>query len=311
MKRVVSISLGSSSRDHVAETEILGERVSIERRGTDGDLQKAVELIRQLDGSVDAFGMGGIDLHVRAGTRKYVLKDALKLLQAAKVTPIVDGGGIKETWEYRVISVLEKEYGVSFRGRTALLVQAVSRYGMALGLIEAGARVTFGDLAFTLGLPVGLKSLATLNLLASVIAPIACRMPISVLYPTGKQQQEGRPRFHKLYEDNEFICGDFLYIKQHMPLDVTGKTFLTNTITQDDVGLLRSRGARLLITISPELGGRSFGANVLEAILVALAAKRPDELGQEGYFSMLEQMGLKPRVQELQQEVDRQSVATQ
>jgi len=300
MKRVVSISLGSSSRDHVAEAQILGEKITVERRGTDGDMQKAIELIRELDGTVDAFGMGGIDLHVRAGTRKYVLKDALKLLHAAKITPMVDGGGIKDTWEYRVISVLEKDYGIPFRGRKALLVQGVSRYGMALGLIEAGARVTFGDLAFTLGVPLAIRSLGTLNVLASIIAPIACRMPISVLYPTGQKQQENKPRFPGLYEENEIICGDFLYIKQCLPLDVSGKTFLTNTITRDDVELLRSRGARLLITISPELDGRSFGANVLEAILIALAGKRPEELGRDGYFEMLERMNLKPRIQELQ-----------
>lgn len=300
MKRVVSISLGSSSRDHLAETEMLGEKVLIERRGTDGDLERAIGLIKELDGKVDAFGMGGIDLHVRAGARKYVLRDALKLLQAARLTPIVDGGGIKDTWEYRVISILERDYGIAFAGRTALLVQAVSRYGMALGLIEAGARLTFGDLAFTLGLPVAIRSLGALNLLASIIAPIACRMPISVLYPTGKRQQESKPRFQRMYEDNEIICGDFLYIKQHMPSDMTGKTLLTNTITADDVRFLQSRGVKLLITVSPEVGGRSFGANVLEAILVALAGVRPEDLGQDGYFRMLDRMDLRPRVQELQ-----------
>jgi len=144
---------------------------------------------------------------------------------------------------------------------------------------------------------VGLHSLWTLNILASIIAPIACRLPISVLYPTGEKQKENKPRFPAMYADNEFICGDFLYIKQYMPLDVTGKTFLTNTITRGDVEFLKARGARLLVTISPELDGRSFGANVMEAILIALAGKRPEELGRDGYFEMLERMNLKPRVQ--------------
>ncbi len=78
MKRVVSVSLGGSSRDHVATTEILGEEIQIERRGTDGSIERAVELIQELDGKVDAFGMGGIDLYVHAGkNKKYIIKDAL------------------------------------------------------------------------------------------------------------------------------------------------------------------------------------------------------------------------------------------
>jgi len=300
VKRVVSVSLGSSSRDSVAETEILGEKIQVERRGTDGDINRAIALITELDGKVDAFGMGGIDLYVHAGKdKKYVLRDALRILKAAKITPMVDGGGIKDTWEYKVISILEQEYGMPFKGRTAMIVQAVSRYGMALGLLDAGAKVTFGDLAFTLGLPIYIRSLGTLNLVASIIAPIAARMPISVLYPTGSKQTENKPKFPELYA-NEYICGDFLYIKQHMPLDMSGRTLLTNTVTAQDVEDLKQRGVKALVTISPEMQGRSFGANVLEAILIALSGKRPEELTEQDYFTMLERMKVRPRVQPLQ-----------
>ena len=38
MKRAVSISLGSSKRNKAVEVDLLGERVSIERIGTDGDM---------------------------------------------------------------------------------------------------------------------------------------------------------------------------------------------------------------------------------------------------------------------------------
>jgi hypothetical protein len=38
MKRAVSISIGSSKRDKAVVVELLGEQVSIERIGTDGDM---------------------------------------------------------------------------------------------------------------------------------------------------------------------------------------------------------------------------------------------------------------------------------
>jgi len=36
MKRVVSVSLGSSRRDHKATLQLLGQEVTVERIGTDG-----------------------------------------------------------------------------------------------------------------------------------------------------------------------------------------------------------------------------------------------------------------------------------
>jgi len=61
MKRVISVSIGSSKRDHYVETEIMGEKFVIERIGTDGSIEKAIDLIQNIDGKVDAIGMGGID----------------------------------------------------------------------------------------------------------------------------------------------------------------------------------------------------------------------------------------------------------
>jgi hypothetical protein len=62
MKRAVSVSLGSTARDKKVEIELFGETVSIERIGTDGDIAKATALFTELDGKVDALGVGGIDL---------------------------------------------------------------------------------------------------------------------------------------------------------------------------------------------------------------------------------------------------------
>ncbi|MER3515369.1 MAG: quinate 5-dehydrogenase, partial [Chloroflexota bacterium] len=53
MKYVVSVSLGSSTRDKTVEVELCGEVVHIERCGTDGDVEKAIRLFTELDGQVD------------------------------------------------------------------------------------------------------------------------------------------------------------------------------------------------------------------------------------------------------------------
>ena len=63
MKYAVSISLGSSKRDKRVEVKFKDEIVVIERIGLDGDAEKAKKMFEALDGQVDAFGMGGVDMY--------------------------------------------------------------------------------------------------------------------------------------------------------------------------------------------------------------------------------------------------------
>lgn len=299
MKRVISISLGSSKRDHAVELEVLGEQFRIERVGTDGDMQKAVSMIRELDGKVDAFGMGGIDLYVQAGRQRYVLRSALPLARAAQKTPIVDGSGLKNTLERRVIAHLQAEAGMDFQGRKVLLVSGADRFGMAEALAAAGADLTCGDLMFTVGLPWAFRSLGALERAARVLGPIICRLPISLIYPTGDKQRENKPKFEKFFNEAEIIAGDWHFIFRSMPLRLDGKTIITNTTTPDDVTELRRRGAATLITTTPELNGRSFGTNVMEAMLVTLAGKPWTEMQPDDYHNLLDKLNFTPRITQL------------
>ena len=69
MKQAVSISLGSVTRDKKVTITLLGEEITVERIGTDGNVEKAIQLYNELDGKVDAFGVGGIDLGMTVAGR--------------------------------------------------------------------------------------------------------------------------------------------------------------------------------------------------------------------------------------------------
>ncbi|NLC77573.1 MAG: quinate 5-dehydrogenase [Clostridia bacterium] len=299
MKRVVSVSLGSSKRDSKVETEILGEKILIERIGTDGNREKAIQLIRELDGQVAAFGLGGTDLYVQAGNRRYLIREAAGIARAARLSPIVDGSGLKNTLERKVITYLGEKAGIDLKGKKVLMVCAMDRFGMAESLEAAGADVTYGDLVFVLGLPIPLKSLKALDRVARVFAPIVCKLPFKYLYPTGDQQEEINPRHSRYYYEADIIAGDFHYVKKFLPESLPGKTIITNTVTKDDVEMLRNRGIKLLITTTPELNGRSFGTNVMEGLLIAVSGKAPKEIGPRDYEELLDRIDLKPRIQYL------------
>ena len=297
MKRIVSVSLGSSSRDHRAEVELLGELFDISRVGTDGSLEKAIARIKELDGTVDAIGLGGIDVYLYAGSKRYAVRDGLRLLAAAQKTPVVDGSGLKNTLEREAVRFLRDELQVPLAGRKVLMVSALDRFGMAQAFVEAGADVLFGDFIFALDLDKPVRGLAEFETLAEKYLPDACKLPFQFFYPTGKKQDRApQPKYPEYYAEADIIAGDFHFMRQFMPDRLEGKLILTNTLTAPDVAELRSRGIARLVTTTPDFAGRSFGTNVVEAALLALLGKRWEEVTPGDYAGLLRALHLRPRV---------------
>ena len=306
MKKVISVSLGSSKRDHTVEIDVLGEKVSIERMGTDGSLEKAAKLIADLDGKVDCFGLGGTDLYIFAGAKRYTIREAVKIAKNAKKTPIVDGSGLKNTLERKTISYLQEAKGIRFSEKKVLMVCAMDRFGMAEAFEDTGAKMTYGDLIFVLGIPIPLHSLKVLDKLARIIAPIAVQMPLKFLYPTGKKQEVSNTqyKYKKYYDDAHVIAGDFHLIKKHMPQTLNEKIIITNTVTKEDIQDLKNKGAYLLVTTTPHLSGRSFGTNVIEGVLVALSEKGRTDLTSDEYLNLLERLNFIPHIEQLNENTD-------
>ena len=289
------MSLGSSKRNHRVEIELLGCHFLVERIGVDGDKRRFVELLKELDGQVDCLGLGGADLYLRAGKYRYEVVDVARLVSVLRKTPIVDGGELKETWEREVPRYLEEE-GFRLRGKTALIMSGMDRYGLAEGLWQVGCRLLIGDMPFALGIPIFLRRLWTLRFLSVLMMPVLRRLPIDVLYPTGKEQERTTPRFPWAFERSDIVAGDFLYIRRFMPERFPGKMVLTNTVTPADIEDLKARGVALLVTTTPEMGGRSFGTNVLQAMFVALLEKRPEDIAPEEYLALLRELKIRPRI---------------
>lgn len=300
MKRAVSISIGSSKRNKAVEVTLLGEPVRIERIGTDGDMEAAALKFKELDGTVDAFGVGGADLGALADGKWYPLYSVRPMVRFVEKTPLVDGGGLKNTLENKAPVFLDAKIGdyINARGRKVLVTVGVDRWGLSKAFSEAGYETVYGDLMFGLDIPIPIRKLATLKTVAALLMPIAGRLPFEMLYPTGEKQEKRTPKWGKYYAWATVIAGDCHYIKRCMPDDLQGKVIVTNTTTPDDVETFRKAGVKYLVTTTPVLDGRSFGTNMMEAALVAVSGKgRP--LTWAELSEMLDTLGFEPQLQQL------------
>ncbi len=289
MKRIVSISLGSSGRDYHFTTSILGRMIEVERIGVNGEAARAAELIRAFDGRVDAIGLGGLTPVFRVGAARYPHQEAIHIAAQAHRTPVVDGGVIKATLERWVVAQAARKVSGIFRYKKILFTSGIERYQLAAAMAEYGGELRFADPIVHIGLP-SLpvpRSLEQLELYAATTLPITALLPYRLLHPVALGQEGYDPRAEGLFRWAEVIAGDFAFIRRFAPQDLRGKTIVTDDPSPTEIEDLRQRGVVTLVTMTPPFTGadgapapRPFvAADVLEAIVTAIqeAGAQPGE----------------------------------
>ena len=237
MKRAVSISLGSSKRDKKVTTNFKEEQIQFERIGVDGDVARARQLYLELNDQVDAFGVGGVDLYLRLDQKEYPLHAALKMVEGV-TKPLCDGRGLKHTLERRVFELAKPQLGeVHFK--QAFIPVAADRIGLGEAVAEVTDRVVFGDLMIALGLPLPVYGIPAFKRLARIMMPMVSHFPMSMLF-YGSDGAEHEPKYVKYFDESDLIAGDFLFMRKYMPENLSGKTVVTNTTTEENIAAVQA-----------------------------------------------------------------------
>jgi hypothetical protein len=301
--KVASVSLGSSTRDHKTTIELLGRTFELWREGTDGDHDRLVRRLEELDADdeVAAIGLGGLDFFMDSAGRRYWFREVKPLLKHVRNKAFVGGGGLKGAFEKSAVAHMAAEYDGNLADKKVLCLSGIDRWGMACGFEDAGCQVNYGDIVWALGLPYMVRSQKSFIRIAHAIAPIAVQLPFQMLYDSNTDHNSA-PKRNRLAEaemrDADIIAGDYKMVIQHLPEDLEGKWVLTNTTTPEDVDYLRDLGVELLVTTTPRLEGRSFGTNLIEATLISLEGAK-EALDPDRYVELAQQCDMKPSVEYL------------
>lgn len=301
MLRVVSISLGPSSRDKAVEIELLGRRLMIERIGADGQIDRFARFLRQYDGVADVLCLGGLNLRISWAGVDYPVRQVRMILRDVCSTPVVDGSTLRAVLEPLTLDALDDEGVISPAEARVLMMNALDRYGLARAIGERCREVIYGDLVFSFGIPVPVRSLSAMDSWARMLLPVVTRLPHQWAYATGVHSNRISSGHESYYDWADMIAGDFSYIRHYMPERLDGKVILTNTTTAGDIDLLSARGARCVVTTTPEIEGRAFAMNVTEGVFTALLGRCPDEITPDDYISVAHELGWQPQIRHLPQ----------
>jgi predicted amino acid dehydrogenase len=274
MKRIISISLGTSQRDYQLTTTVLGQHIDVRRIGTNGDVARATALVREYDGKVDAIGLGGLTPVFRVGAARYPHHEAIGIAAGAQRTPVVDGGMLKASLErWAVQKAADMVRGI-FNYRRILITSGIERYQLAQALAQFEGTLRFADPIVHLGLSFlpPPRSLRQLEIYAATTLPFLSLLPYRYLHPVALGREGHSDRAVELFNWADVIAGDFAYIRRFAPHDLRGKVIVTDDPSPDEIDDLAARGVSTLVTMTPPISDdRPFVAtDVLEAIVVAV-----------------------------------------
>ncbi len=295
MKKVVTVTLGSSKRDFEFKTEFLGQSFSVRRMGADQDTGKAWELMRRQQATADAIGLGEISDHYQVGLRTVVNKETQRLTNVVTRVPVTTGATLRRLLQVRAVRYVQKELGHYFNNNLVLFLSGMRNYDMAVALSDYTKNLSFADALFQTGAPTMLTSLEQLELYAK-------GSNFMLSGKTGQMLEASLAGVkNKLVADvvtkSHVIVGTFAEIKAvGNATNLDGKTIITSAVTDERMAFFTKCKVNLVIDVSPMLFPEVVGINTIEAMILAALEKPQEEVSDDDFDEILTELHVTPRL---------------
>lgn len=304
MKSVLVISCEGASR--VEELDVLGQRVRVRQEVVGDDLERALRLVRDADGNVDAIALDGLPIRMRLGStvRPHIFGE--RLAAAAERSVVVDGGGVRaglERWGANLAHRIEP--GI-FSRKHVLMMPGVNHTGMVQGFATRTPHVRYADPALYFGLPRVLGMIGSRQT-AQQAAPATLSSLRSVPPHDLERGPEGARRSGALrtqFQWADVLAGNAAAILRHGPSKLRGKTVVVGHLSAEEEIELAKREASIVVTLMPSfddtdpMARRS--AAIIEALLVAVRPDASVEPDEDTYLDLMAGLEWKPGVRYLQ-----------
>jgi predicted amino acid dehydrogenase len=295
MKKVVTVTLGSSKQDFEFKTEFLGQSYSVQRLGADQDTGKAWELMRRHQSTADAIGLGEISDHYNVGLRTVTNKETKRLLNVVTRVPVTTGATLRRLLQVRAIHYVQKKLGHYFNNNLVLFLSGMRNYDMALAISDYTKNLSFADALFQTGAPAMLGSIEQLELYAKG----------SDLILNGKSAEMLEASLHEFKLNRaasavakaHVVVGTFTEIKAvGNASNLEGKTLITSAVDDERLAYFKKCKVNLVVDVSPKLFDKVIGINTLEAMILAGLEKSPEEVSDDDFDEILTELKITPRL---------------
>ena len=295
MKKVVTVSLGSSRKDFTFNTRFLSHDFEVRRLGADDDTVKAWELMRRQQAVADAICLGEISDHYNVGLNTLVNKETRRLTNVVTRVPVTTGATLRRLLHVRAVRYVQKELGHYFNNNLVLFLSGMRNYDMAVAMSDYTPNQSFADALFQTGVPAMLTSLEQLELYAKGSDLVLNSKPGEILESA---LTDFKIRWAAdVVAKSHVVVGTFAEIKSvGNPDNLAGKTLITPAVDAERMAFFKACKVNLVVDISPKLFEQVVGINTIEAMILAALEKSPEEISDDDFTEILEELKIVPRL---------------
>lgn len=304
MKIVVNISLGPSKDDYDFKTRFMGQDFHVMRFGTDGDMERAADLLTEWDTRADAIGLGYVQFPYTIGPKEMIEKQSERLYKLCRrlSTPVTAGNSLRSVGhEWSVRHIQYTQGNNYFNNSRVLFLTGMINYTLAVALSEYTSNLKFCDPITDHGIPKFLGSVKDLELYARGIHGILEWVPSKTF------SNFAMPL--KVY--NDFLIRQaiqqasiivvpyfdfYRYLRNCELKELNGKIVITSTAYADRILHLKERGVSVIIDTTPKMLENVVGVSVLEAMIMAALNKTSDTLSTDDLLEVITELRMDPRV---------------
>lgn len=293
---VVNVSLGASDRDFDERVRFLDQPFRIVRRGADGDLAAAEELVREWAGTAAAIAVSGArdarSAHGRSGEPAAVQR----VRRVAGGIPVTDGHTLHDVLQEWAIRHVQTEMPGFFDNARTVVLGGLDHDRTTRILREFTANLEFADPLLRLDVPARLDSVPLLGLAADVGLWPVRRLPGPVrsrLRAPGSALSNALTR--RAARDCDVVVATYDELVGFGLEDLAGKTVVSSAISEDRLADLAARGVDMVLDATPQPFHVTVPAALLEALMLA-AVSSPGPLTNDDLLDMIVSAGLEPRL---------------
>ena len=295
MKKVVTVTLGPSKQDFTFQADFLGQRFQVKRLGADNDTGKAWELMRRHQTTADAIGLGEIGDHYHVGQDTRINKETRRLLNVVTRVPATTGARLRRLLQVRAVRYVQNHLGHYFNNNLVLFLSGMRNYDMALALSDYTPNLKFADALAQTGAPTMLTSLTQLELYAKGSDWALSGRQGEMLEAALSGFKSGRIAAE--VAKSHVIVGTFHELKElGTPKNLAGKTVITSAVDDERLAFFKQCHVNLVVDVSPQLFEKIVGVNTLEAMMLAALDKPQEQVTDEDFGEMLDELKVTPRL---------------
>ena len=294
---IVDVSLASSDRNYDTTVDFLEKPFRIVRIGTDGDVDRAEELIKEWTDTASVFAITGARDARTVGILSGDERAALRRLESATGdTPTTNGHRLRDVLqEWTVRKVAAERSGLFSNARTVVLGGSNHRR-TARVLRESTENIKFADAILTYGLP-SMLDFDALERFLGVSKWMLDKVPDVIAAPvTAPGRRFNQSMLRRAVVEADVLVATYDELMMFHLEELAGKTLITSSVSDERLEELNHRGVDLVLDDTPQpFPDVTINAAVLEALMLAATGAEESSLTDDDLLDMITSADLQPR----------------